>query len=691
VVAEQVGLRADGKPVVVVGGDSKWRRFTDSGDSRHTAVQDDVAGYRLTADGTIEGDLPEGFESADTAAGLTPLEGAAKFGDPVPFSAGAGRQGRDLSVVPGSDVRVESRPLSEGPGSAVTGRAYLATREFDAFEPVGGPSELVGFKADLPTYRHVMMDAADPDRVVQELGRMPVPWRGGSAPYVVMTFKRSDGVRVAAEHGGDHELTFDQFAELVAADPQLKALPPDVPVFLAATNAARSDLELVRRIAAVTDRVVYAPTNRIAMDTAEHGGWSFALEAPATVGGDKPGPRGQIVRIDPPSRGGVDPGPRQSGSVTTLDGDVVPDRMVLMRPIIDAQGIPIHGRSSHDDASWASREFSYAVALGDRAYVADSRGPVAVRRPVPWGEHTYFFIAHAARTAVALKSVDNFTDTVSGTELGRLLRRRPSIAALLNRAEQQGEVPSITLVACQSAALAQEVADATGMVVHAPNSITGLLGGRPPANKAIVAPELRVDVRPETGAYGEFLTFHPNELSPEALGNGGMTMDSYVAAFDHKVTSLSAGEAEAVRVVGQRIAPELIRRHLAGLELPVVTVTGRGNGRFTAAWTGLKRAKSVRALLVDEIGAKLADAKVELDLDSLIRVESVGRGELPAEITPGGTPEERQRSAMISVEFPSAVAPVSSVVRSRDVPSGVWVTDRSLSASSQVQFREALD
>ncbi|MEV4562100.1 hypothetical protein AB0K51_34725 [Kitasatospora sp. NPDC049285] len=133
VVAEQVGLRADGKPVVVVGGDSKWRRFTDSGDSRHTAVQEDVAGYRLTADGTIEGDLPEGFESADTAAGLTPLEGAAKFGDPVPFSPGTGHQGRDQFAVPGSEVRTvdgtEGAIAHTGWSAAVPGDRSLLGEE----------------------------------------------------------------------------------------------------------------------------------------------------------------------------------------------------------------------------------------------------------------------------------------------------------------------------------------------------------------------------------------------------------------------------------------------------------------------------------------------------------------------------------------------------------------------------------
>ncbi|MGW1084558.1 hypothetical protein, partial [Kitasatospora sp. NPDC002522] len=688
VVAEQVGLRADGKPVVVVGGDSKWRRFTDSGDAQHTAVQEDVAGYRLTADGTIDGALPDGFESGAGADVVTPLEGAAKFGDPLPFSAGAGRQGRDLSVVPGTDVRVESRPLGEGPGSAVTGRAYLATQAFEAYELVGGPSELAGFKADLPTYRHVLVDATPPHQVVEDLGRIPVPWGGDRAPYFVMAELRADGVQLATEHGGDRRLSFGEFAELVAADPRLKAQHPDVPVFVAVASAARSDLELVRRIAAATDRVVYAPTNGIRRQEAWHGVWSFALEAPATVAGGKPGPRGQILRIDPPSKGAADPTLHRYGAVTTTDGMRVPDHMVLMRPVVDAGNLLVRGRASNHDADWSTHESNTALAIANRTYVTGvSRHPVALHRPVPWGEHTYFFLAHSDSLSVSLELESGRSVDASGPELGGFLTRRSSVTGLRKRAEELGEKPSIVLVACESAALAQAVADRTGLTVHAPTSRTGVIWQAATVHQPVVAPDLYVDAHSEAGPYGEYLTFHPNELMPEARGDAGMSVRPYVVSFDRWAVSPNPDGERSVRALGRQLAPELIRRHLVGLEQPVVTVTGRGNGRFLATSVGLKRAKSVRALLMNEIGTKLAAAKVKLDLGPLFRAESVGSDALPA----GGPAGAHLRSAVISVEFPTGVAPVSTVVRSRDVPSGVWVTDRSLSASSQVQFREALD
>ncbi|MEV4562103.1 hypothetical protein AB0K51_34755 [Kitasatospora sp. NPDC049285] len=91
---------------------------------------------------------------------------------------------------------------------------------------------------------------------------------------------------------------------MVAADPELCMLPAEAPVFLAISAVAHSDLTLARTIAAMTDRVVYPPTTLIGVQT-EHGGWSFNLKASATVSDGKPGPRGQILWIDPPSKGGV--------------------------------------------------------------------------------------------------------------------------------------------------------------------------------------------------------------------------------------------------------------------------------------------------------------------------------------------------------------------------------------------------
>lgn len=84
------------------------------------------------------------------------------------------------------------------------------------------------------------------------------------------------------------------------------------------------------------------------------------------------------------------------------------------------------------------------------------------RRPVP-----SFYLAHGARNLVRVRDSHGATHSLTGDGLGNLLKRRPSLQLDRNR--------EIVLVSCNTAApapdgtvIAQQVADITGRIVHAP-------------------------------------------------------------------------------------------------------------------------------------------------------------------------------------------------------------------------------
>ncbi|MGW1084737.1 hypothetical protein, partial [Kitasatospora sp. NPDC002522] len=253
----------------------------------------------------------------------------------------------------------------------------------------------------------------------------------------------------------------------------------------------------------------------------------------------------------------------------------------------------------------------------------------------------------------------------------------------------QGKDASIALVACDSAPLAQAVADATGLRVHAPTAevSTSHIDGSP---YEPTTPNLVVHVRKEDGAYGEYLTFHPNEPLPETGGETVMDPRAFTVRFPERSKWPYVVWEEDIREAARGITPELIRRHLAGLEQPVITITGRGNGRFTANRTGVERAETVRALLAAEIEAQASRAGVVLDLGQIIEVASAGRSALPADLLPNVDAADRQRSVTVELAFPEQAPPVPTA-RVREIPSGMWVTDRALPPRAQVQFRQALD
>ncbi|RSS83742.1 hypothetical protein [Streptomyces sp. WAC06614] len=431
------------------------------------------------------------------------------------FAGSAGPGGRDLHEVPGTDISVQSRPLGPDDGSRPMGRAYLDPEGFDDLDEL-----LPRFRNDRPVYHHVLIDEDlapdEPGYVKADLGDFDAPWANGPDPYVVLAdeYGGTRELTVTDEDGDATSLGWQEFAAVVAADPVLAGLPEDVPVVLAVSRGGGGGLELPRAVASATGRVVYALTGDTFVDQLGGDGgetWSLGLKA-AFMGADGYSrPRGGIVRVDPPSKGGVDhrigPGP---GSVTTTDGRSIPDPLIETRPVLNLDGVS-KGSASFEDAHWAVREGPYAhldrLADFERRFEWDE--PTGLTEQVPYDpEHAYFFVSHAGPPGFTMEVTGQPPAMVSGTEVGGFLRRRPSVVAL-KEAAAQGKPASLVLLGCQSAQHAQDVAREVGLPVHAPTATAGVVEATPGALYD-TAQQPQLFLRMEVGTdAGEFHTYHP--------------------------------------------------------------------------------------------------------------------------------------------------------------------------------------
>ncbi|MGW3635332.1 scabin-related ADP-ribosyltransferase, partial [Streptomyces sp. NPDC005122] len=420
--------------------------------------------------------------------------------------------GMKLHKVPGSSTAVWSRRLGPGDGSRAWGRAYLETEYFDQLA-----GSLDRFHGGATVYQHVMvnpnLDRDDPDYI--QSFEFQVPW-AGTKPYFVMaanftdsTFKLTDATKNLAK------VHRDDFADMVAEDLVQEDLPADVPVVLMIPRGGDGGLHLPRRIAARTERVVYALTGEYHPTSHPDGSWSFGLRGIYRLPSGDEGPRGAIVRVDPPSQGGVDPSLGERwGSITTLDGWRIPDQDVMTRPILNLKGIP-KGWSSGSDKDWGQDFEGHLTGVDTvrsirhiyRSGLLDSRTD-----EVPWDpNHAYFVTLHGDPLGFSLRAAgESELVRVDGRELGQFLNRRPSIQALKQaaaKADPAGKHPSIVLLSCRSAVHGQQVANAVGLQVHAPNvPVTVIRGERPIRYDQSKIPNICLEY---DGVFGQFHTHHP--------------------------------------------------------------------------------------------------------------------------------------------------------------------------------------
>ncbi|MGW1084506.1 hypothetical protein [Kitasatospora sp. NPDC002522] len=556
-----VGFDSSGRLAVQEGG--HWLRLRlPAGESD---IQVESLGAHLPVDGALpaSADRPEGYHrlNGELAGSLAPAvpfgdaddgsaEGVPRPGDPVHspeprFFEGEGTEDRDLHEVPGSGELVQSRALGPQGGPRATGRAYLDPEGFEDLDEM-----LAEFRAGVADYRHLLVDQdrdpEDPAYVRQDLGRFAVPWAGGPEPYFVLAGLDGGEVPMTDSYGDLANVRADEFAAMVVSDPALRELPADVPVVLAISHAGSGGLDLPRRIAAGLDaagtpRTVYALTAEADMAPVADSGWSLGLKAPyLTVDGTE-APHGRILRIDPPSKGGVDPalgGP--AGHVVTADGTRLTDSSVHTTTVADADGRPI-GRVSLGDHEWHLREPTFRP-LRNLAWFENRNGefePTGLFHPVPWNPgNAYFFGAHAGREGFSLESAHGDVSPIGGAELGGFLKRRPSVAAL-RKSVADGALASIVLLSCESAEHAQAVADATGLVVYAPNARVGVAPAE--ADDGSESPTIYVE-QTQAGSWGAFLTFHPraraseggqDEAAAETTDDGAVSTDGRLVLPSH--------------------------------------------------------------------------------------------------------------------------------------------------------------
>nr|WP_257019505.1 protein-glutamine glutaminase family protein [Streptomyces sp. TLI_235] len=247
------------------------------------------------------------------------------------------------------------------------------------------------------------------------------------------------------------------------------------------------------------------------------------------------------------------------GGVRLPDGRTVPDGQLLAHSITDAAGREF-GQALFDEADWASRAELYPELGSVTTFVPRSADGSAVGSPqqVPWdGKHTYFFAAHGGPHGFDLPLADGTTArNVTGSEVGLLLRRKLADLArkVADGPAEEGRGPaSITLLSCESAEQAREVARLTGLTVHAPTGRTGVSGEQPTAS-------LYVKAGPD-GAAGLFRTFHPEPAddAPAARNDGGRHLDHSADDIANVLNDLVGPEPDNALdvppVIGQHMPP----------------------------------------------------------------------------------------------------------------------------------------
>jgi hypothetical protein len=159
----------------------------------------------------------------------------------------------------------------------------------------------------------------------------------------------------------------------------------------------------------------------------------------------------------------------------------------LSHKLPNANG-PGQGRSFHSDNDWYDREldweeYDHNPATQEVAYVdcepnghggwrADPRN--ARIEAAPWrGRAFYITHMHGNPNSVQfhLKDPRNAPRMGSGRDLGKALSRRRSLRDLRNSYDN----PCIVLVVCETAGIAQAVADRIGLDVYAPTAKTALM------------------------------------------------------------------------------------------------------------------------------------------------------------------------------------------------------------------------
>ncbi|MYV54880.1 lonely Cys domain-containing protein, partial [Streptomyces sp. SID3212] len=259
-----------------------------------------------------------------------------------------------------------------------------------------------------------------PDGLLERGDVRTARWHGPGTPqpYVVTAEGAHDHVVVRGFDGAPRRVPIDVFAELLALDPVLAALPPDVPVLLLIPGAGDRGLDLPRRTA---DRI----GRRL---------WSANGLVKLTPQPDPALPR-TISLLSGPGLRRADWIPSDPGQVPahgTYENTPGWERGMVSHTIVSDSG-PI-GRGVFDDAEAPAvlEHLSHATEATEHWH----RNPATEvwtrdDEPLPFaGKPVYVFAAHG-RTGETHVPLEGKTVKVARErETGGMLKRRPSLARL---------------------------------------------------------------------------------------------------------------------------------------------------------------------------------------------------------------------------------------------------------------------
>ncbi|MGW2299413.1 hypothetical protein ACWCO7_34180, partial [Streptomyces violaceorubidus] len=319
-----------------------------------------------------------------------------------------------------------------------------------------------------------------PGALPYQLAAAPVtaPWAGRRRPFFLAADLTPQGIPVNTPQGRQY-LSPHQFAGHLVEDRFLSSTDPDTPIVLVIPDGGAHGLELPRIIAARTGKGVWSSDLPVTLRPDEDGEDHWIVQHRRS-GNSRPGqwlysgPSDTATRIAATSRD-----VSVYSSIRNMSGPPLSDLTLASYTVVDSRGRTI-GRVSHTERDLKSRtadlsRWGTAVSWFAAGQSNGRLVRLGANRPLPWRvagstENPYFFGAHGDPGTVTLVDKDQAEHSVSGTTLGRIIRRRPSFSGK----------SSVVLAVCQAGAtparpsggtdpsVAQEVADVLQVAVHAP-------------------------------------------------------------------------------------------------------------------------------------------------------------------------------------------------------------------------------
>ncbi|MGW4103396.1 lonely Cys domain-containing protein [Streptomyces sp. NPDC004976] len=350
------------------------------------------------------------------------------------------------------------------------------------------------------------------------------PWKtpAGPDPYVIRAIGDETGVLLPDPDNVGRYTPLDVFAELLALDPTLSALSPDIPVVLVVDNAGGRGLDLPRRVA-----------DRIGRNV-----WSANGELSVGPLGPSPQPIVSLVeKEDQPRPDWILSTPGQVLDPAEHENAPAWESRMLTYTIVSDDGRSA-GRGMFDPSEARKLTIAMRAALQMKeVYHIDARTGKWFKdqRELPFaGKPFYIFGAHGIPGSTVLPT-DNDQNHFTQRQTGGVLKRRPSLSQL-------PEDHSILLLSCWSAAPpgvvrvwadrkvvsvhdplgtpseAEDIANETGRTVYAPTHPVGV----PVLQDGTPVCVMHTDARGATGTWLEIRPWPKGDLLDNRAREAGL-------------------------------------------------------------------------------------------------------------------------------------------------------------------------